>query len=77
MLSTAVRNTARVSSRRPMSTAATPKIHKYKDAAPELMKTRPPPGHDHVSRTIVVRMSAASPLRRGLSLPERTLLGVI
>ena len=41
----------RVASRgRSMSTAAAaPKIHKYKDAAPELMKTRPPPGHDHVS----------------------------
>ncbi|KAL3809923.1 hypothetical protein ACHAXA_005337 [Cyclostephanos tholiformis] len=32
---------------RSMSTAAAPKFHKYKDAAPELMKTRPPPGHDH------------------------------
>jgi hypothetical protein len=45
----------RVASRggRSMSTAAAaaPKIHKYKDAAPELMKTRPPPGHDHVSST--------------------------
>ena len=50
MLSTGVRNAARVGSRHPMSTAAAPKIHKYKDAGPELMKTRPPPGHEHVSR---------------------------
>ena len=32
-----------------MSTAAAPKMHKYKDVAPELAKTRPPPGHEHVS----------------------------
>jgi hypothetical protein len=43
-----VRTSARVGSRRTMSTVA-PKIHKYKDAAPDLVKTRPPPGHEHVS----------------------------
>jgi hypothetical protein len=32
-----------------MSTTAAPKMHKAKDAWVELKKTRPPPGHDHVS----------------------------
>ena len=32
-----------------MSTTAAPKLHKAKDAWGELKKTRPPPGHDHVS----------------------------
>mmetsp|Transcript_5015 Transcript_5015/g.8981 ORF Transcript_5015/g.8981 Transcript_5015/m.8981 type:complete len:92 (+) Transcript_5015:76-351(+) len=44
--STALRNAARVGSRRQMSTAA-PKTHKAKDAWVELQKTRPPPGHEH------------------------------
>jgi hypothetical protein len=48
MLSAVVVPSARVGSRRTMSTVA-PKIHKYKDAAPDLVKTRPPPGHEHVS----------------------------
>jgi len=47
--STALRNAARVGSRRQMSTAA-PKTHKAKDAWVELQKTRPPPGHEHVRR---------------------------
>ena len=48
MMLTALVASARVGSRRTMSTVA-PKIHKYKDAAPDLVKTRPPPGHEHVS----------------------------
>ncbi|KAL7546395.1 hypothetical protein ACHAWF_009730 [Thalassiosira exigua] len=44
---TALRNVARASSRRPMSTAAAPKIHKYQDVKAELAGTRPAPGHDH------------------------------
>eukprot|EP00571_Detonula_confervacea_P017052 CAMPEP_0172309228 /NCGR_PEP_ID=MMETSP1058-20130122/9582_1 /TAXON_ID=83371 /ORGANISM="Detonula confervacea, Strain CCMP 353" /LENGTH=88 /DNA_ID=CAMNT_0013021813 /DNA_START=42 /DNA_END=308 /DNA_ORIENTATION=+ len=43
--STAVRNVARVGSRRSMSTAT--KSHKYSDVAADLVKTRPPPGHAH------------------------------
>jgi len=39
----------RAAARRPMSTTAAPKLHKAKDAWGELKKTRPPPGHDHVS----------------------------
>ncbi|KAL3775903.1 hypothetical protein HJC23_000333 [Cyclotella cryptica] len=47
-VNTAVRSVARVSSKRPMSTAA-PKMHKAKDVWGELKATRPPAGHDHVS----------------------------
>lgn len=61
MLATiAARSAARVGSRRTMSTAAAPKMHKYKDVAPELVKTRPPPGHEHVSRErkkIILRLT--------------------
>eukprot|EP00804_Cyclotella_cryptica_P023425 CCRYP_020856-RA/>CCRYP_020856-RA protein AED:0.10 eAED:0.10 QI:1250/1/1/1/0.5/0.33/3/1128/89 len=45
-VNTAVRSVARVSSKRPMSTAA-PKMHKAKDVWGELKATRPPAGHDH------------------------------
>lgn len=52
--SSALRTAARVGSRRPMSTAAAPKIHKFRDMQGELAKTRPPPGHDHVRREIIL-----------------------
>eukprot|EP00585_Thalassiosira_rotula_P004041 CAMPEP_0196139624 /NCGR_PEP_ID=MMETSP0910-20130528/6834_1 /TAXON_ID=49265 /ORGANISM="Thalassiosira rotula, Strain GSO102" /LENGTH=90 /DNA_ID=CAMNT_0041400373 /DNA_START=56 /DNA_END=328 /DNA_ORIENTATION=+ len=45
--STALRNAARVGSKRSMSTAAAPKQHKAKDMWATLEKTRPPPGHPH------------------------------
>ena len=44
-----IRAAARAGSRRPMSAVAAPKMHKAKDAWAELQKTRPPPGHPHVS----------------------------
>mmetsp|Transcript_27939 Transcript_27939/g.43918 ORF Transcript_27939/g.43918 Transcript_27939/m.43918 type:complete len:90 (-) Transcript_27939:174-443(-) len=37
----------RAATRRPMSTTSAPKMHKAKDTWGELVKTRPPPGHDH------------------------------
>ena len=49
MLSALRTSAARAATRRPMSTTAAPKMHKAKDAWVELKKTRPPPGHDHVS----------------------------
>lgn len=45
ILSTLVRS-GRVGSRRTMSTA---KMHKFSETGEALAKTRPPPGHDHVS----------------------------
>ena len=64
---TAIRAAARVGSRRPMSTVAAPKMHKAKDAWSELQKTRPPPGHPHVSETLARRWG-----RRGGWTPPRT-----
>ena len=49
-----------------MSTAAAPKLHKYRDVAPELAKTRPPPGHDHVSRTIIILRPVPLPVLMNL-----------
>lgn len=49
MLSALRTSAVRAATRRPMSTTAAPKMHKAKDAWVELKKTRPPPGHDHVS----------------------------
>lgn len=47
-----------------MSTTAAPKMHKAKDAWVELKKTRPPPGHDHVStKSIFLFFSTADRLR--------------
>mmetsp|Transcript_4557 Transcript_4557/g.9003 ORF Transcript_4557/g.9003 Transcript_4557/m.9003 type:complete len:91 (+) Transcript_4557:139-411(+) len=43
----ALRNAARASSRRPMSSAAQPKMHKAKDVWSEIKATRPPEGHPH------------------------------
>ena len=48
MISALRTSAVRAATRRPMSTA-TPKMHKAKDTWGELSKTRPPPGHDHVS----------------------------
>ncbi|KAL9191225.1 hypothetical protein ACHAXT_000931 [Thalassiosira profunda] len=45
LASLAARSAARAAARRPMSTAAAPKMHKAKDAWGKL--PRPPPGHDH------------------------------
>ena len=54
----AIRTSAiRAATRRPMSTTVAPKMHKAKDAWGELKKTRPPPGHDHVSIKLYFRFS--------------------
>ena len=50
MISNTVRTVAtRAVSRRAMSDAAGPKLHKAKDAWKQLETTRPPEGHPHVS----------------------------
>lgn len=55
MMLSALRTSAvRAATRRPMSTTAAPKMHKAKDAWVELKKTRPPPGHDHVSTKLLL-----------------------
>lgn len=66
LASIAARSAARVGGRRTMSTAAAPKLHKYRDVAPELAKTRPPPGHDHVSRTIIILRPVPLPVLMNL-----------
>lgn len=45
----ALRTATRVGSRRQMSTAAAPKLHKWKESS-EAALNRPPPGHEHVRK---------------------------